>query len=82
MAMAPHLWALAGLGTIEVVVEFHPPTSVADCGSRKALAAYCERRVAGGAAAALSGRPQPVPPPPSMRAADPAPAARREPVAG
>ncbi|MGE5268416.1 MAG: lysophospholipid acyltransferase family protein [Thiohalocapsa sp.] len=56
MAMAPHLWTMIGLGTVEVVVEFHPPTTLAACGSRKALARYCEARVAGGVAKALSGR--------------------------
>ena len=35
-------------GTVEVVVEFHPPTSLAECGSRKMLARYCEERVAAG----------------------------------
>jgi 1-acyl-sn-glycerol-3-phosphate acyltransferase len=64
VALAPHLWRMIGLGTVEVVVEFHPPTTLADCGSRKALARYCQARVAGGVAAAISGRPQPVPEPP------------------
>jgi 1-acyl-sn-glycerol-3-phosphate acyltransferase len=66
--LAPHLWSMLGLGTVEVVVEFHPPTFIADCGSRKALARYCHARIAGGMAAALAGRPQPVPPPPSAAA--------------
>ncbi len=65
-ALAPHLWSMLGLGTVEVVVEFHPPTFLADCGSRKALARYCHGRIAGGMAAALAGRPQPVPAPPSI----------------
>jgi 1-acyl-sn-glycerol-3-phosphate acyltransferase len=56
MAMAPHLWTMLGLGTVEVVVEFHPPTTLAECGSRKMLARYCEDRVANGLAGALSGR--------------------------
>jgi 1-acyl-sn-glycerol-3-phosphate acyltransferase len=56
MAMAPHLWTMIGLGTVEVVVEFHPPTTLAECGSRKVLARYCEERVAAGLARALSGR--------------------------
>jgi lyso-ornithine lipid O-acyltransferase len=64
IALAPHLWRMIGLGTVEVVVEFHPPTCLADCGSRKGLAAYCHGRIAGGVAAAISGRPQPVPEPP------------------
>ncbi len=68
MAMAPHLWRVLGLGTIEVVVEFHPPTTLAACGSRKMLARYCEERVKSGVATALSGRRRPR----STAAADPA----------
>lgn len=80
--LAPHMWSMVGLGTVEVVVEFHPPTLLADCGSRKALAAYCHARVAGGVAAALFGRPQPMPEPPipASRELFSAPVAR--PVAG
>ena len=59
MAMAPHLWRVLGLGRIEVVVEFHPPTTLAACGSRKMLARYCEERVKSGVATALSGRRRP-----------------------
>jgi lyso-ornithine lipid O-acyltransferase len=66
--LAPHLWSMIGLGTVEVVVEFHPPTFYADCGSRKALARYCHARSAAGVAAALSGRPQPVEEPPAPAA--------------
>jgi 1-acyl-sn-glycerol-3-phosphate acyltransferase len=56
MSLAPHLWRMLGLGRLEVVVEFHPPTSLAACGSRKMLARYCEERIAEGLAKALSGR--------------------------
>ena len=62
--LASHIWSMVGLGTVEVVVEFHPPTFLADCGSRKALADYCYSRIAGGVAGALFGRPQPMPAPP------------------
>ena len=62
--LAPHLWSMVGLGTVEVVVEFHPPTFLGDCGSRKALAEYCHARIAGGVAGALFDRPQPMPEPP------------------
>jgi 1-acyl-sn-glycerol-3-phosphate acyltransferase len=74
MAMAPHLWRVLGLGTIEVVVEFHPSTTLAACGSRKTLARYCEAHVAGGLAGALTGRrrPRPEPPPEPGRQAAPA----------
>jgi 1-acyl-sn-glycerol-3-phosphate acyltransferase len=56
MAMAPHLWTVLGLGTVEIVVEFHPPTMLEERGSRKALARYCEDAVGAGLASALSGR--------------------------
>ena len=71
VGLVPHLWSMIGLGTVEVVVQFHPPTFLADCGSRKALAGYCYARIAGGMAGALHGRPQPMPKPPAR-------AARRE----
>jgi lyso-ornithine lipid O-acyltransferase len=67
--LTPHLWSMLGLGAVEIVVEFHPPTVLADCGSRKALAGYCYARIAGGVAAALAGRPQPLPQPPAPASA-------------
>ena len=70
MDLLTHLWGMIGLGTVEVVVQFHPPTSIADCGSRKALADYCSARVAGGMAGALFGRPQRLPLPPTSNARD------------
>lgn len=63
MALSPHLWNVLGLGTVEVVVEFHPPTSLAECGSRKALAQYCHNRVSQGVSTALAGRRLPRPEP-------------------
>ena len=65
VGLVPHLWSMIGLGTVEVVVQFHPPTFLADCGSRKALAGYCHARIAGGMAGALHGRSQPMPKPPA-----------------
>jgi lyso-ornithine lipid O-acyltransferase len=64
MGLVPHLWRMIGLGVVEVVVQFHPPTLLPDCGSRKTLAGYCYARIAGGMAGALFGRPQPMPKPP------------------
>jgi len=64
VGLVPHLWDMIGLGTVEAVVQFHPPTFLADCGSRKLLAGYCHARIAGGMAGALFGRPQPMPKPP------------------
>ena len=77
MALAPHLWRCWASARLEVVVEFHPPTTLAECGSRKALARYCEERVAAGLAGALSGRREPAPDaPPSEPRRQPLPARR------
>ncbi len=57
MDLGPHLLRLAGLGKVSVAVTFHPPVTLVQLGSRKALASHCERRIAEGVAAALSGRP-------------------------
>jgi 1-acyl-sn-glycerol-3-phosphate acyltransferase len=70
--LAPHMWSMVGLGTVDVVVQFHPPAFLADCGSRKALAGYCHARVAGGLVGALFGRPQPMPEPPGALSGSPA----------
>jgi 1-acyl-sn-glycerol-3-phosphate acyltransferase len=56
MVLATHLWRMAGLGTMTVGVHFHPPLTVAECGSRKALARATHETVARGVAALLSGR--------------------------
>jgi 1-acyl-sn-glycerol-3-phosphate acyltransferase len=40
-----HLRQLMGRARIEALVEFHAPVTVAEAGSRKALAAYCEQEV-------------------------------------
>jgi 1-acyl-sn-glycerol-3-phosphate acyltransferase len=56
MDMAPHIWGVAALGNLTVVVEFHPPAPAGAFVSRKALADYCYQEVAGGVARALAGR--------------------------
>jgi 1-acyl-sn-glycerol-3-phosphate acyltransferase len=56
MMLATHMWRMAGLGTTTVAVHFHPPLTVAECGSRKALTHAAQAAVAGGVAALLSGR--------------------------
>ena len=60
MEMAPHLWAMVGLGRVGVTVEFHEPVSVVAFPTRKALAEQCWRVVSAGVASAISGRPQPI----------------------
>jgi 1-acyl-sn-glycerol-3-phosphate acyltransferase len=72
MTLPPHLWQFLGLGTVEIVVEFHQPTSVADWVSRKALAQFCYERISAGVSRHLAGRDGAAP-----AAAKP----RREPVA-
>lgn len=57
MDLGPHLLRLAGLGKITVAVTFHPPVTLAQMRSRKALAAHCEAVISESLAAALSGRP-------------------------
>jgi 1-acyl-sn-glycerol-3-phosphate acyltransferase len=82
MTMAPHLWRLLGLGTVEVVVEFHPMTTLAECGSRKGLAGYCYERISRGVAAALSGRQLPVAASPSRTSRDAVPTDIAQPAIG
>jgi 1-acyl-sn-glycerol-3-phosphate acyltransferase len=68
MDLAPHMWRLIGLGTIEAVVEFHPPVLVGDFASRKALADHCYRQITRGVGRSLSGRhgaPVPIVPEPA-----------------
>lgn len=74
MEMAPHLWALLGLGTVGVEVTFHPPVTLAELGSRKMLAEHCHRVISAGLATALAGRPQAMAPP--RGEASPPPVAR------
>jgi 1-acyl-sn-glycerol-3-phosphate acyltransferase len=67
MELAPHLWTLVGLGTATVVVEFYPVVTLAELGSRKALAEHCHRVISEGMSVALAGRPasRPLPRAPS-----------------
>jgi 1-acyl-sn-glycerol-3-phosphate acyltransferase len=82
MALAPHLWNVLGLGTVEIIVEFHRPTTMAECGSRKLLARYCYERVAAGVEAALTGRRQVPPGPPQETTRRPAAADLPAPALG
>lgn len=56
MDLGPHLWQMAKLGGVTIVVEFHPPQTVETTGSRKALAEVCWRSVRDGVARANAGR--------------------------
>jgi 1-acyl-sn-glycerol-3-phosphate acyltransferase len=56
MTLAPHFWALAGLGHATVDVVFHPPVTIDAYGNRKQLADACFEVVARGVSAANAGR--------------------------
>ena len=56
MELLSHIWKACGLGKITVTVEFHPPVTLAELGSRKALAGHCQREVQRGLTDALTGR--------------------------
>ncbi len=59
MELLPLLWSLVGLGRLTVRMDLHAPVTIDQFKSRKAMAEYCQRVVAGGVTAALHGRPQP-----------------------
>jgi lyso-ornithine lipid O-acyltransferase len=58
MEMASHIWRVMGLGKLKVVVQFHPPMTIAETGSRKVLTARCWEAVAQGVSSAITGREQ------------------------
>ncbi|MGB8843315.1 MAG: lysophospholipid acyltransferase family protein [Aliidongia sp.] len=67
MQLVGHLWRMIGFGTVDVIVQFYPPVTLDQFGSRKRLADHCWRIISDGAAAANAGRlpateamPQPV----------------------
>ncbi|MFY7776830.1 MAG: lysophospholipid acyltransferase family protein [Elstera sp.] len=70
MEMGGHLLRLAGLGKITIAVTFHPPVTLKQLGSRKALATHCESVISKSLAAALSGRPAAPLPTPSATGAE------------
>jgi 1-acyl-sn-glycerol-3-phosphate acyltransferase len=55
MDLGPHLWHAVGLGRVTAVLEFHPVVTIAEFGSRKALATHCQSVVARGLEAANAG---------------------------
>lgn len=56
MDLVPHLWDMARLGPFACEITIHPSMTVADVGSRKALAAKCEALVAESLVRSLTGR--------------------------
>ncbi|CAA7621139.1 1-acyl-sn-glycerol-3-phosphate acyltransferase [Magnetospirillum sp. SS-4] len=56
MTLAGHLIGALGMGRITVEVEFHPPVTLAEFGSRKQLALHCHKVVSHGVSRLLAGR--------------------------
>ena len=56
MTLAGHLIGALGLGRITVEVEFHPPVTIAEFGSRKVLSAHCHKVISHGLTRMLAGR--------------------------
>jgi 1-acyl-sn-glycerol-3-phosphate acyltransferase len=56
MELVPHLWEALKTGPMDVVVEFHPVTTLDIVRGRKNLAAHCETAVRRGVLNALNGR--------------------------
>jgi 1-acyl-sn-glycerol-3-phosphate acyltransferase len=56
MDLAGHLWQVARQGWATIDVTFHEPVAVEAFSDRKSLAAHCQRVVAAGVTAALTGR--------------------------
>lgn len=54
--LIPHLWQFLCRGPATGELKFYPPMTIDAYGSRKELASACERRIALGVSAALSGR--------------------------
>ncbi len=56
MEVSPHLWTMLGLGRLAVRITLHPPVTIDEFGSRKALAEHCYRVIAATLSQALAGR--------------------------
>ena len=56
MTVGSHLWTMLGLGHLTVKVIFHPPVTLEQFGSRKALATHCYGVITAGVSTALAGR--------------------------
>jgi 1-acyl-sn-glycerol-3-phosphate acyltransferase len=56
MDLAPHLWMVLGAGCLTVEVDFHPPVTLDQFSSRKALTDHCHRIIGHTVAQAVCGR--------------------------
>ncbi len=58
MTLMQHLWRMFKTGFFVLQVEFHPPVTLAQFASRKALAQHCRTEIVSGMALANAGRVQ------------------------
>ena len=56
MSLAPHLWQMAGLGEVLVMVNFHEPTDLAQFADRKKLTEHCQKVIGEALADSNAGR--------------------------
>ena len=56
MELASHLWNVAGLGNATIAIQFHPPMTIEQFASRKAMAEACQATIADGVSRAISGK--------------------------
>lgn len=56
MALVKHVWEFFKIGAFTVDVVFHNPVTMADFGTRKLMAEYCQRAVAKGVDQCVTGR--------------------------
>lgn len=62
MSLAPHLWQMAGLGEVLVMVNFHEPTDLAQFADRKKLTEHCQKVIGEALADSNAGRFEKLPP--------------------
>ncbi len=56
MDLASHIWTVASLGAATIAIQFHPPVTIEQFGSRKAMAEACHAAIADGVSRAISGK--------------------------
>jgi len=62
MSLAPHLWQMAGLGEVSVMVNFHDTTDLSKFPDRKKLTEYCQKVISEALADSNAGRFEKLPP--------------------
>lgn len=68
MDMVSHLWALLGLSSVHVTVEFFPAIARSQFVSHKDMSQYCHQVISNALCASMSGKPVPQPALPPVKA--------------